>query len=166
MKLSHKEKFSALFDKHYKRLFNYAMKLTRDSVVSNELVQETYIKLWEKIEEINCNDRTLESFLIVTLKNKVIDHYRRVQAREKYTNLYTKTISLETEMNNDWELIKEIDLVYTSLPPKTAEIFKLSRDKGLTYSEIASKKNISIKTVEAHISKALNAFSNMLKSYL
>lgn len=166
MKSSKKEHFSFLFNEHYQRLFNYAVKLTNDRTVSKELVQEAYIKLWEKVDFVNVNDRTIESFLIVTLKNKIIDYYRSVQTREKHNNIYASNVCLETEMDKDWELTKEIDLIYQSLPLKTIEIFKLSRDKGLTYKEISIKKSISVKTVEAHISKALVAFKKGLKNYL
>lgn len=61
---------------------------------------------------------------------------------------------------------KKIDDIYKSLPAKTSEIFKLSRVKGLTYPEIAALKNISVKTVESHISKALQTFRIQLKDYL
>lgn len=166
MKLSNKEQFSSIFNRHYKRLFNYAVKLTNDSAVSKELVQETYIKLWEKVDFVNVNDRTIESFLIVTLKNKIVDYYRSVRTREKHTKSYSRNTCLEIEMDKDWELIKEIDLIYQSLPLKTAEIFRLSRDKGLTYNEISIKNKISVKTVEAHISKALVVFKKGLKNYL
>ncbi|WP_298535323.1 RNA polymerase sigma factor [uncultured Algibacter sp.] len=161
-----KKIFSELFDKYYKRLFNYAVKVINHRDVAESLVQETFIKLWENIENIKDDERSIESYLITVLKNKIIDNHRKNKTQEKHLNLYKLNTEFTTDMNNVWELEKEIDDIYNSLQPKTSEIFKLSRDKGLTYQEIASLKNISIKTVESHISKALHTFRKKLKDYL
>jgi len=161
-----KKKFSNLFDKHYRRLFNYSLKVIKDKDISEEIVQETFIKLWENFEKIHNSSRSVESFLIVTLKNKIIDNYRKDKTREKHTNLYSLNSALQNNIDNEWELYQQIDEIYASFPPKTLEIFQLSRDKGFTYKEIASNKNISIKTVELHISKALKSFKRGLKDYL
>ncbi len=161
-----KKKFSVLFDKYYKGLFNYAFKVVREKHIAEELVQESFVKLWENFENIKEGERTIESYLIKILKNKVIDNHRKSLVQEKHLNLYQFNAEFVTDLDNQWELQKEIERIYTSLPPKTTEIFKLSRDKGYTYPEIASLKNISIKTVESHISKALNAFRKGLQDYL
>ncbi|AXT52612.1 sigma-70 family RNA polymerase sigma factor [Aquimarina sp. BL5] len=158
-------KFSNLFDKHYHRLHNYAFKVLKETDLSEELVQETFIKLWENFDHIKESERSIESFLITTLKNKIIDAYRKKQTRERHTNLYSLNTSIETQIDKQWELVQRIEDIYTSLEEKTTDIFKLSRDKGLTYKEISKKKGISIKTVELHISKALTAFKKGLKDY-
>lgn len=159
------DKFSNLFDMFYGKLFNYAFKIIKEKDLAEELVQETFIKLWENFEQIKKSERSIESFLIVTLKNKIIDDYRKKQTREKHTNLYTLNTTIETQIDKQWELVEHIESVYTTLEQKTSDIFKLSRDKGLTYKEISEQKGISIKTVELHISKALKAFKSGLKDY-
>lgn len=157
--------FSKLFDTHYKRLYNYSFTVLKESALSEELVQETFIKLWEKFEHVSESERSIESFLIVTLKNKIIDEYRKSKTREKHNTQYFLNTAIETEIDKQWELLQRIDEIYTTLDIKTTDIFKLSRDKGLTYKEISLRKGISIKTVEAHISKALTAFKEGLKDY-
>jgi len=161
-----KKKFSLLFDKYYKSLFNYALKVIECRDAAESLVQETFIKLWENIENIKENERSIESYLITVLKNKIIDDYRKNQTQKRHYNLYKLNNELTTDIDSQWELEKEIEKIYNSLPQKTSDIFKLSRDKGLTYVEIATLKKISIKTVEFHISKALYTFKNGLKDYL
>ncbi len=161
-----KIKFSVLFEKHYKRLFNYAFKVVEDSDIAKELVQETFIKLWKNFENVKDDERTIESYLITILKNKIIDNHRKRQTQEKHFNLYKLNTAFTEDIDSKWELEKEIEKIYNSLPPKTSDIFKLSRDKGLTYPEIATLKNISVKTVESHISRALNTFRISLKDYL
>ncbi|MDB4292413.1 sigma-70 family RNA polymerase sigma factor [Maribacter sp.] len=158
-------KFSNLFDKHYHRLYNYALKVLKNRDLAEELVQETFIKLWENFEHIKESDRAIASFLITTLKNKIIDDYRKKQTREKHTSVFVLTKSIETQLDEQWELVQRIEAIYATLEQKTAAIFKLSRDKGLTYKEISKQKDISVKTVELHISKALVAFKNGLKDF-
>ncbi|WP_215046686.1 sigma-70 family RNA polymerase sigma factor [Tenacibaculum dicentrarchi] len=166
MKLKEKVDFSALFDTHYEKLHNYTIKIVKDESISNDLLQDTFIKLWENIDSMKINHRSIESFLIITLKNKIIDYFRKESVKKKHLNLYVLNKDIEEEINNEWDLQKKIEEVYTLLPQKTTDIFKLSRDKGYTYSEIASIKNISIKTVEAHISKALQVFKKELVNFL
>jgi len=167
MSLEHKkEKFSLIFDKNYSRLYNYAFKLLKSNDSTEEVVQETFIKLWENIEKIKDSERSIASYLIVTLKNKIIDYFRKNKTREKHTNIYAINTAIQESIDNEWEISQQIERVYSTLQPNTIEIFQLSRDKGLTYKEIADKKNISIKTVESHISKALVVFRKGLKEYL
>ncbi|HBK70698.1 MAG TPA: hypothetical protein DDZ39_03400 [Flavobacteriaceae bacterium] len=167
MTLKYKKiKFSLLFDKHYTKLYRYSIKVLKDNDIASELVQETFIKLWNNFDSINDSERSVESYLIVTLKNNIIDNYRKTKVREKHTNQYILDSSILEDIDNQWEIIDLIKIIYSSLHPNTVQIFKLSRDKGLTYKEIADKKNISIKTVESHISKALIVFRKYLKDYL
>lgn len=154
-----------MFDRHYKKLYNYAFKVLKETHLSEELVQETFIQLWKNFENIKEPERSIEAFLITILKNKIIDEYRKKQTREKHTNLYALNTSIETQIDKQWELMQRIEDIYTTLEQKTTDIFKLSRDKGLTYKEISKQKEISIKTVELHISKALTAFKKGLKDY-
>ncbi len=140
--------------------------MLKEKDVSDEMVQETFIKLWENFENINNSTHSIESFLIVILKNKIIDNHRKSQTRNKHTNLYSLNSIIQDRIDNEWEISQQIEIIYNSLNSKTIQIFKLSRDNGLTYKEIATDKNISIKTVELHISKALVAFRKGLKDYL
>jgi len=161
-----KEEFSFIFDKHYARLYRYAFKLLKDNDCTEEVVQETFIKLWKNFKNINKSERSIASYLIVTLKHTIIDDYRKTKVREKHTKLYTLDTNIQENIDNEWEISQQIEHVYASLQSNTLEIFQLSRDNGLTYKEIADKKNISIKTVESHISKALTVFRKYLKDYL
>ena len=165
-KLTKKSRFSLLFKKHYQRLYRYAYKTLNDESLSEEIVQETFIKLWENFDTVKKAENSIESFLIVTLKNKIIDNFRKTKTRTKHTDLYTQNANFKDEIDTQWEVLKQIDLVYKSIDPAITETFRLSRDQGLIYKEIAAQKNISIKTVELHISKALKAFKKGLSEFL
>ncbi|MGY5352693.1 sigma-70 family RNA polymerase sigma factor [Wenyingzhuangia sp. IMCC45533] len=160
-----KAKFSSLFDTNYKRLYHYAFSILKNEMLSEELVQETFIKLWDHFNDVKDAEPAIVSFLFTTLKNKIIDDFRKRQTREKHHNLYNLGTDRSTDIEQQWQLLEQIEEVYTSLEAKTEAIFKLSREKGLTYKEISTQKNISVKTVEHHISKALEAFRKGLKDY-
>ena len=157
--------FSLYFDQYYPMLFRYAVKCLKDHDTAEEVVQETFIKLWEKLSEVQ-HQAAIKSYLFTILKNKIIDLHRKINTRSKHSKTYAQSNTLETAIENDWELQQQIEKVYALLKPPTDEIFALSRQQGLTYDEIAKKKSISIKTVELHISKALSAFRNGLKDYI
>ena len=164
-KKTEKNTFSKIFDTHYEKLFNYSIKVLKEKDAADELVQETFIRLWEKIENID-EGHEIEPFLFAILKNKIIDYYRRNSTRKKYEQLYSNKKEFQQSLNNEWEILELLETIYSSLGTKTLEIFRLSRDRGLTYKEIASQKNVSIKTVELHISKALTILRKQLRSYL
>ncbi|MCE7995260.1 MAG: RNA polymerase sigma-70 factor [Roseivirga sp.] len=161
-----RERFSALFDRHYQRLFNYALKYTRDKELSEELVQETFVKLWEHIGEISQEAHSIEAFLITTLKNKIIDSYRRKAVKDKHHELIGSRLETSAMPEDHWDLINQIQSIQDALEPRTKEIFRLSREELLPYKEIAQQCMVSVKTVESHISKALKAFREGLKDYL
>lgn len=109
MKLPRTKKkiFSDLFDTHYKRLFNYAFKVVNDKDIAGGLVQETFIKLWEHIDNIKNDERSIESYLIKVLKNKIIDNHRKHQTQEKHYDLYKLNTEFTVDIDNKWELEKK-----------------------------------------------------------
>lgn len=80
--------FSVLFDQHYQKLYNYSLKVTKQEDISKDLVQETFIKLWDNFHIINTASRSIEAFLIVTLKRKIVDFYRKNKTQEKHLDIY------------------------------------------------------------------------------
>ncbi|MEQ8361586.1 MAG: RNA polymerase sigma-70 factor [Cyclobacteriaceae bacterium] len=162
-----KEKeFSGLFEKYYQRLYNYAYKSIRNKELCEGLIQETFLRLWENMDALKREGKPVEGFLVVTLRNKMIDSIRRKKVREKHEGIVKMDFDMLTEDSEVWDLISRIDTVFSNLPNKTVEVFQLSRKEGLTYSEIAERMAISVKTVEMHMSKALAAFRKGLKDFL
>lgn len=163
--MTKKERFSGYFDRYYGLAFGFALKRLKDRDTAEEIVQDSFIKLWENLEEVQ-HEAAIKSYLFTILKNKIIDLHRKGSTRTRHENEFSQNQELSTALESDWELSQFIDRIYASLKPPTDEIFQLSRQEGLTYPEIAEKKAISIKTVEAHISKALAVFRKGLKDYL
>jgi RNA polymerase sigma-70 factor (ECF subfamily) len=157
-----KTEIQNLFNQFYSPLCNYATKIISDSTIAEDIVQDLFVQLWEneKLEKI----KNTERFLLRATKYKCIDYLRtkRINSEIPIENLPEIIYTENKEINE--EDIEPLFYYYTSkLPPKTREIFLLSRKSGLTYKEIANDLNISVKTVENQMSRALRIMRDLLK---
>ena len=161
--------FEQLFRDEYKTLCFFANKYVKDLESAKEIVQEAFISLWEKRYEIDM-DKAVKSYLSVTIRNKCLNYLRD---NKKFNNSL-----IAAEMNDrdfsyehkdglaEDELRLKIENAMADLPEKCREVFLLSRNDNLKYNEIAAKLQISVKTVETQMSKALQHFRSRLGDYL
>ena len=156
------KEFEQIFHQYYSPLCNYALKIIRDSDSAEDIVQNLFIQLWEN-NRLNDVVNT-EHFLLKAVKFKCIDYLR--------TKKPDRVIPLDNIENT--ALISTNDLKYedieplfcyfaAKLPPKTREVFLLSRKSGMTYKEIAEELDISVKTVENQMGRALRILKMILK---
>lgn len=165
------EALRQIFAIYFPRLNNFACKVIKDEIISQDIVQDVFVKFWETRQSItNIN---IEGYLFRMVKNKCLDYIRHLKIVENNHFDYSNTAKYEELYRIDFigdepyiliekELLEEIDNVISSLPEKCKEVFILSRVKGLKNKEIAEKLNINIKNVERHITKALNTFKSKL----
>lgn len=156
-----------LFSIYFPRLNDFARKVVQDDVISQDIVQEVFVKVWEKravIENIN-----MEAFLYRLVRNRCIDYIKHlrvvnkrmheIQLSSKYEELYRiDFVGNEPYVMIEQELKQKIELTIQRLPERCREVFILSRMNNLKNKEIAEKLNINIKNVERHLSRALKAF--------
>lgn len=141
------------------------MKYIYDLDDAKNIVHEVFMSVWEKFENLP-EGTSHKSYLYTAVKNKSLNFIRD---KKKHVILedvddqepMEENLSLETA-----ELEKEIEIALQSLPEKCREVFELNRQEGLKYAEIAQKLNISIKTVEAQMSKALAIMREHLKDFM
>lgn len=135
--------------------------------MAKDIVQNIFIKIWESPETIKLDNP--EAYLFKMVKNASLNYIRhlkvldnlKVQVKEKYLGeelYYIDFVGDEPVELIDREIQEKIDQVMNSLPKKCKEVFLLSRNEGLKNREIAEKLNISIKSVEKHISRALAVY--------
>lgn len=123
------------------------------------------MSFWEKFENLP-DDANHKSYLYTAVRNKSLNFIRD---RKKHIVLEEAEDEEPVEENRSLEtaeLEKEIEIALQSLPEKCREVFELNRQEGLKYAEIAEKLNISIKTVEAQMSKALAIMREHLKDFM
>lgn len=145
---------------YWQRLFDFAYVKTHDSNVSEEIVQELFVTLWEKRETLQISN--FQSYLFASVRNRVIDFYRQ--------KVFDGLESIENTVASDYplfleELEKALSDAVSQLPTKTQEIFRLNRLEGQTTRQISEKLQLSERTIEYHITKALRTLKTLLKDF-
>lgn len=156
--------FSFLVENYNHRLCIYAHSLVNDRVRAQDIVQNVFIKTWEKRKNLRHN-LSLNGFLYRSVHNEFIDQYRSTKSLMALEKLYMDTL-LQIEKESESESIEKImTLVMNTineLPPKCQQIFLLSKKEGLDNIEIAEYLEISRKTVENQITKAFTILREKL----
>ena len=165
LRLDDRKAFEVLYNKYSGKVYQAAYNLFRDKDVCEDLVQELFIDLWIKRNKLNVS--SLEWYLKIAIKNRVLMYIRTKRATLDLSAIAMLTEKYTTDsklMQNDISAIlkNNIDL----LPEKCRQIFTLSRQEYLSNKEIASRLNISIKTVENQITIALRYLRTGLTDYL
>jgi len=154
--------FEEIFRQFYSPLCNYATKIIRDDIASEDIVQHLFIQLWEnkKLESADNPER----YLLRATKFKCIDYLRsKKNTNETLPDELPDLIQVEDQELKEEDIEPLLHYYASKLPPKTREVFLLSRNSGLTYKEIAEEMNISVKTVENQMGRALRKMRELLK---
>lgn len=168
-----KKAYEEIYAEFFGVLYHLCLQYLNNEKVSEEIVQDTFLKLWEIRETIN-NQINIRSFLYTITKNNCLNYLRnqkislKHQENLKYLEMQFNYEALEKLGNylQFEELRQKIEEAIDQLPAEIIETFRLSRFEELSYKEIADRQSISIKTVEARISKALRILRTELKDYL
>jgi len=164
-----RQSFEVLYHRYSGKLYNFMMKVSKgDSYTAEELVQQTFIRVWENRENVN-PEKSFISYLCTIAKNMLLNRYEHQTIQFIYEE-YIKAKQIDskntTEEEVDRKLLEEyIAKLTNELPPKRKEIFVLSRKEGLSNKQIAHKLNISESTIETQLSKALSFMKGQLKQH-
>ncbi|MCL1821453.1 MAG: RNA polymerase sigma-70 factor [Prolixibacteraceae bacterium] len=151
--------FELLFMKYYTPLCLFAAKYTHDIDVARDVVQNLFVYLWENRLALRI-ENSVKSYLISAIRRnsiRLVQQQRPVQSKNSHIaeELYD---SLELE-----ELNRQLHNAIEQLPSQCKKIFKMSRFDEMKYAEIARKLDLSIKTVEAQMGKALKLLRNKFR---
>lgn len=164
-----KASFEALFHQNYRAMCMYAQNFVRDIDVVEDIVHDIFINLWEKRDSIE-EEKSIKSYLFRSVHNRCLNYIRDtkkfVDSEEFDKQSEIVSINYNEGSYETAELESQIQEAINSLPEKCREVFIKSRFEELKYSEIAEILNISIKTVENQISKALKILREKLGDYL
>ncbi len=161
-----KSAFENIFRFYYRSLCVFASRILQNDEEAEELVQDFFVKFWEKREQISI-DSSLKSYLFRSVKNLCLNNLKHEQIKIQHA----RTVIAEAENKEfsdqfiEVDLQKDIEKSIAELPEKRREIFRLSREEGLKYREIADRLNISVKTVEAQMGLAIKSLREKLKKY-
>ena len=145
------------------------MKYVKDFETSEEIVQESFLSLWEKRDNIDMA-QPVKAYLITTIRNKCLNWLRDNKKFNTDILRFEEYIPnheyVSTDKLVEAEILKTINNAIHELPEKCREIFTLSRFGNLKYQEIADQLQISVKTVESQMSKALQHMRIRLKEFI
>lgn len=173
IRAGNKQAFEYLFKSYYPRLRGYAVRFIDDEENARDIIQECFLRFWEKRELLSTI--SLPSLLFAMVRNACLNSLRHRAIVEKYQleylahiqgeeRLYHTDFLMDTEYRLLYdELCEQINLVIGELPARCREVFLLSRYEGLKNREIADRFHISVSAVEAQITRALYHFSKHFK---
>lgn len=164
MIFANKKAFKKVFQKYYNPLCNFANNMVNDTTVAEDIVQEVFMKLWEVNEKTELKE-DVSTYLFSSVRNKVLEFIRARKAYEKHVSeSRINDLNQQTpeEISRNYLRLEKINNSLRHLPPKCKNVFVLHKFNGLTYSEIAEREGISVKTVENHMIKAIK----ILRSHL
>ncbi|MBC8769570.1 RNA polymerase sigma-70 factor [Arenibacter sp. BSSL-BM3] len=155
--------YDFLMNSYYQRLCVYAQSLCNDHNMAEDIVQNVFVKIWVKRKKIN-PDLSIKSYLYKSVYNEFINQYRKnkpvIYLEKKYFEAIDLVVDIEPEELES--LIKLMNTEIENLPSKCKEIFLMNKKEGLTHTEISEYLNISIKTVEGHITRAFKILTEKL----
>ncbi len=160
--------FEAIFRQWYEPVVRSANRVLHDPGVAEELSQDVFLELWRRRETL-APDSSVAGYLLQAVRNRSLNHLRHLQVQKKSV-VYVEALSepadhadAETQAG---ELQVAIRDAIDALPPRTREVFLMSRERNLRYSEIAELLGVTVKAVEANMSRALRQLREKLSPFL
>lgn len=161
------EAFRTLFFQFFSPLCIFARRYIERYETCEDIVQESFLKIWENRKSIRI-ETSARNFLVTTVRNNCIDYLRRQELETSY--LQYKLDLEDGAANGDIYSVVELRAMLRAaldkLPENVRVTFEKNRFEGKKYAEIAEEQQISVKTVEAHIGRALKLLRTELKDYL
>lgn len=166
IKNSNQGVFELVFNYYYSGLVIYADQIIKNTEISEDIVQSVFLKLWETRETIEI--RSFRSYFMQCVKNRCIDHLRSQQVKQRFDDRIPDAdhLVMEEDLWTKNELSELIERAIENLPPRCRDIFCMSRYENLKIVEIAERLDLSKRTVETQISKALKILRIKLVDYL
>jgi RNA polymerase sigma-70 factor (ECF subfamily) len=163
------EAFNMLYEKHCQSLYSFTLKLSKNPHEAEELVQSVFVTVWEWRQTIDPG-KSFSAYLFGIARNRFYDMLRKRVVESCYAdyilqqnNLLAEDIEKQIE---DRELTEIINQLLQQVPARRLEIFRMSRDKNLSYKQIAKKLQISENTVDTQIRNVLDYLRRELPKYL
>jgi RNA polymerase sigma-70 factor (family 1) len=163
MKRGNSKAYDFLMNSFYQKLCGYAYTLSHDRAAAEDIVQNVFVTVWSNKNKINTSF-SIKSYLYKSVYNEFINQYRKNKPVFFLEKKYLESVDLvvENTYENLDELLQLMDKEINELPPKCRKIFLLNKKEGLTHIEISEHLNISIKTIEGHMTRAFKILRNKL----
>ena len=161
--------FEKLFKQYYASLCMYAFSITERKDIAEETVQDVFYNIWKDRESLQIRS-SVKNYLFGAVRNRSLQYKEHLAVRERYTDFIQNNEETDTEMSPHEILeYKELESVVTNilkkLPERRMNIFLMHRMDGKKYTEIADHYSVSVKTVEAEMTKTYQALRKGIENY-
>jgi RNA polymerase sigma-70 factor (family 1) len=167
-KSNDKNAIDLLYAIYSRRLYKFAFSYLKTEEDALDVVQDVFVNLWDKRHSLKENTN-LEAYLFTVTKNSVISIFRKkISEKEYLEHLRQTTIPCHNESEEQYDyqrLSQKIQELIEQLPKQRRLIFRMSKEKGQSNKSIAEELNISVKTVEDHMTKARRFLKEHLNDY-
>lgn len=161
--------FEKIFKMYFKNLHAFAYTFMKDTDIAEEIVQNVFFRIWEKKDQLQIDD-SLKAYLYRSVHNESLNHIKHLKVKNSFQLQYSDHMeSSNPDASSNMmasELENDIQKAINELPQQCRTIFQMSRFEQLKYQQIADQLNISIKTVENQMGKALRVLRTKLVEYL
>lgn len=159
--LSSSERFERIYANTYYKLYGFAKRYLKDQEAIKDVLQECYIRLWEKMETVDGDEKILP-MLRSWIINATIDCLRKnsKDRARAYTWLENQEkICMTEDALHTLEGLQRYRKIIAGLPPQQRLVFSLAKEEGLSHKEIAERLQISVHTIKRHLSEAMRTIS-------
>ena len=161
--------FEMIFKNFYQPLCNYAYSFVQDRDEAEEIVQASFLSVWEKRNNLSIHTG-VKPYLYAMVRNASLNVLKHEKIKQQHAAVELAVAERSTESVSRTVMASELEerifKALNKLPEQCRLVFKLSRFEELKYAEIADQLNISVKTVENQMGKALKIMREQLKDYL
>lgn len=167
MEIHTADAFDLIYRHYYPALYVYASRLLNDTEAGKEVTQEVFLKMWQSREGLELD--SVKAYLFKSVKHKCLDYLKHGKVRDAYARHVIAAGDYTVDGIDYFQAAELHQLIRQTLfemPPDVKAVFEQSRFEGLTYQQIAEKEDISVKTVEARMTRALKIMRTALREYL
>jgi RNA polymerase sigma-70 factor (family 1) len=161
------QSFRVLYDQYAGKVYTMAISYLKSPVAAQDIVQEVFIKIWEKRNDLTEIDN-FPGYLHVVARNMLINQLQKkiplVNRDELIQQAIPEDRYLPHQQLDYRELVSLISQAIERLPPRQQQVYRLSRERGLNHLQIAKELSLSYDTVREHMSKALKNIRTSLES--
>ncbi len=161
------EAFQTLFLEFFSPLCVFARRYVTDRETGEDIVQDTFFKIWKNRKKLQINTSG-KNFLITSVRNACLDYLRKKEQEKQWQQqeMFESTAFSTDDFYSVTELENALNSALSRLPEKSRLVFEQNRFEGKTYAKIAEEQGLSVKTIEAYMTKALKQLRIYLKDFL